>query len=106
MASCTNDVPLNAENQIPLSNYSLDPGHALYLHHSDNPNCGLTSELLTGNNYAQWKRYCLISLSAKNKMSFITGGYPKPSSDSSYLPLWERCNSMVISWLRILSIKT
>ena len=32
-------------------------------------------------------------------MSFITGGYPKPSSDSPYLPLWERCNSMVISWL-------
>jgi len=99
MASSTSDVPLSVENQVPLSNYNLDPVHALYLHHSDNPNCNLTSELLTGNNYAQWKRSCKVSLSAKNKMSFITGGFPKPSNDSPHLSLWERCNSMVISWL-------
>jgi len=94
-----NHIPLNIENQIPLSNYSLDPGHVLYLHHSDNPNCGLTNELLTGGNYEQWKRSCEVSLSAKNKMSFVIGGYPKLASNSPYLPLWERCNSMVISWL-------
>jgi len=93
------NVNLNAENRVPLSNYNLDPGHALYLHHSDNPYCGLTSELLNGGNYAQWKRSCEVSLSAKSKMSFITGGFPKPTTDSPYLPLWERCNSMVISWL-------
>ena len=52
MASSSNEA-LNVENQVPLCNYTLDPGHALYLHHSDNPNCGLTSELLTGSNYAQ-----------------------------------------------------
>ena len=94
-----NSVSLNNENCILLSNYSLDPGHTLYLHHSDNPNCGLTNELLTGRNYAQWRRSCEVSLSAKNKMSFVTRDYPKPSNDSPYLPLWERCNSMVISWL-------
>ena len=82
-----------------LSNYSLDPGHTLYLHHSDNSNCGLTSDLLTGGNYAQWRRSCEVSLNAKNKMSFVTRDYPKHANDSPYLPLWERCNSMVISWL-------
>jgi len=92
-------VPLNVDNPVLLSNYSLDPGHTLYLHHSDNPNCGLTSELLSGANYAQWRRSCEVSLSAKNKMSFVTGVYPKPANDSPYFPLWERCNSMVISWL-------
>jgi len=46
-----NHVPLNAENPIPLSIYNLDPGHALYLHHSDHPNCSLTNEPLTGGNY-------------------------------------------------------
>ena len=76
----------NEENRVPLSNYSLDPGHTLYLHHSDNPNCGLTNELLTGGHYAQWKRSCEVSLSAKNKMSFVTGEYPKPANDSPYLP--------------------
>jgi len=94
-----NHVPLNAENPIPLSNYSLDPSHALYLHHSDNPNCSLTNEPLTRENYAQWKRSCEVSLSAKNKMTFVTGEYVKPSISSPYRPLWERCNSVVISWL-------
>jgi len=77
-SSIENEVLLN---DVPLSNYSLDPGHGLYLHHSDNPNCGLTSELLTGGNYVQWRR------------SFVTGGFPKPASNSPYLPLWKRCDS-------------
>jgi len=92
----------NSENVvdcIPMSNYSLDPGDVLYLHHSDNPNCSLTNEPLNGNNYAQWKRSCEVSLSAKNKLSFVKGYYTKPASNSPLLPLWERCNSMVISWL-------
>ena len=35
-----------SQNPGHLNNYTLDPGHALYLHHSDSPNCSLTSELL------------------------------------------------------------
>ena len=100
MAGMTgNNVTINVENHVPLTNYSLDHRHVWYLHHFDDPNCGLTSELLTGSNYAQWRRSCEVSLSAKNKMSFVTGGFPKPTSNSPYLPLWERCNSIVISWL-------
>ena len=38
-------------------------------------------------------------MSAKNKMSIVTGEYKKPDSNSPLLPLWEQCNSMVISWL-------
>jgi len=98
-SSVEENVILIVENRLPLSNYSLDPGHTLYLHHSDNPNCGLTSELFNGGNYAQWRRSCEVSLSSKNKMSFVTGSFPKPTANSPYLPLWERCNSMVISWL-------
>jgi len=87
------------DNRVPLRNYSLDPGHVLSLHHSDNPNCSLSSEPLTGNNYIQWKRYCEVSLCAKNKMPFVNGDFEKPAADSPLFPLWERCNSMVISWL-------
>ena len=36
---------------------------------------------------------------AKNKLGFVIGSYSKPDSDSDLLPLWERCNSMVISWI-------
>jgi len=89
----------NTENRVPLSNYSLDLGHVLSLHHSDSPNCSLSSELLTGSNYIQWKRSCEVSLSAKNKLSFVNGNFEKPVATSPLFPLWERCNSMVISWL-------
>jgi len=87
------------QTEIPLNNYTLDPGHILYLHHSDNPNCCLTNEPLNGINFGQWKRSCEVALSAKNKLSFVNGAYEKPGNDSPLLPLWERCNSMVISWL-------
>jgi len=43
----------NVENHVTLNNYTLDLGHVLYLHHSDSTNCSLSSEALTGNNYAQ-----------------------------------------------------
>ena len=94
----TNRVTQNIENnRVPLSNYTLDPGLTLFLRHSDNPNYSLTREPLNGSNYAQWKRSCEVSLSAKNKMAFVTGSYEKPAENSPLLPLWERCNSIVIS---------
>lgn len=40
-----------------------------------------------------------MALSAKNKLSFVNGDYEKPAEGSQLLPLWERCNSIVISWL-------
>ena len=45
------------------------------------------------------ERSCEVSLSAKNKMAFVSGDYAKPIDNSPYLPIWERCNSMVITWL-------
>ena len=96
----TNRITQNMENnRVLLSNYALDPGHALFLRHSENPNCSLTSEPLNGSNFAQWKRSCEVSLSAKNKMPFVTGDYEKLVDDSPMLSLWERCNSIVISWI-------
>ena len=89
-------MQLNVDNCVPLRNYGLDPGHVLYLSHSDNPNC-LSTTLLNGKNYAKLKRSHEVSLGAKNKMMFMTGEYAKPANDSPVLPLWERCNGMVIS---------
>jgi len=89
----------NTENHVPMNNYTLDPSHVLYLHHLDSPNYSLYSEPLTGKSYAQWKRSCEVALSAKNKMSFVTGDNAKLASNSPLFPVWEQCNSMVISWL-------
>ena len=41
----------------------------------------------------------LIALSAKNKVAFVDGSLPEPSSDSVECKPWERCNDLIISWL-------
>lgn len=35
----------------------------------------------------------------KNKLGFVKGSCKKPDSDSHLLSLWQRSNSMVLSWL-------
>ncbi|KAF8391693.1 hypothetical protein HHK36_024002 [Tetracentron sinense] len=77
----------------------LEPGQALYLHHSDNPGTILVSQPLNGDNYATWSRSMSMSLSAKNKTGFIDGSMPKPNASSTKYSLWVRCNNMVSSWL-------
>lgn len=40
-----------------------------------------------------------IALESKNKWSFIDGSLPRPSESDSIYKIWNRCNSMVKSWL-------
>jgi len=87
------------QSLVLLNSCTLDPGYVWYLHHSDNPNCNLTNEPLTVSNYNQWKRSCEVSLNAKNKMLFVIREYARSASNYPLLPLWERYNRMVISWL-------
>lgn len=41
----------------------------------------------------------IIGLIAKNKLCFVDGSVPKPSSNSTNSKSWERCNNMVIGWI-------
>ncbi|KMT15193.1 hypothetical protein BVRB_3g063040 [Beta vulgaris subsp. vulgaris] len=84
---------------IPEDTQKIDQSHTLFLHHADHPSYILSPEPLDGNNYNQWKRACIISLKAKNKLGLVTGKCPKPASSSPHLSQWERCDNMVISWL-------
>ena len=71
------------------------------LHHSDHPNLVLVSKKLNGDNYTSWARGMQLSLSAKNKLGFITGDIQEPSSsdDPDAHAAWRRCNDMILSWL-------
>ncbi|XP_012832649.1 PREDICTED: uncharacterized protein LOC105953524 [Erythranthe guttata] len=69
------------------------------LHHSDHPGIILMSRVLEEDNYGTWSRAMRISLSAKNKIEFITGSIKPPSPTDDDFPSWQRCNDMVISWL-------
>ena len=41
----------------------------------------------------------IIGLTAKNKMSFVDGSLPQPSSTSPDYNAWICCNNMIIGWL-------
>ncbi|RVW94694.1 Ankyrin repeat-containing protein [Vitis vinifera] len=75
---------------------ALDP---FSLYHSDHPGMVLVSKVLEGDNYSTWSRAMRISLSAKDKIGFITGSIKPPSSTDDSFPSWQCCNDMVISWL-------
>lgn len=40
-----------------------------------------------------------IVLGSKSKMGFIDGFLLKPGENDLMLPLWNKCNLMVISWI-------
>ncbi|XP_050231811.1 uncharacterized protein LOC126680689 [Mercurialis annua] len=42
-------------------------------------------------------RMCLLS---KNKLKFVDGSIPIPSKDDAIFSIWERCNTMVLSWIQ------
>ncbi|WOH06718.1 hypothetical protein DCAR_0626146 [Daucus carota subsp. sativus] len=59
----------------------------------------LVSVQFDGTGYSDWKRSLLISLSAKNKIGFVDGSIEKPDVLDVTYKAWERCNSMMISWI-------
>ncbi|XP_041011279.1 uncharacterized protein LOC121255050 [Juglans microcarpa x Juglans regia] len=76
-----------------------DSSSPFHLQNGDSPGSILVSNLLTGDNYNSWCRSMEMALKAKNKIGFINGAIPQPvEADSSY-PKWDRCNSMVLSWI-------
>ena len=78
---------------------TIDPSDPLTLHHSDHPGLVLVTKPLEGYNYGQWSRSIRISLSAKNKLGFITGDIKAPKTTDPKFHIWQHCNDMVMSWL-------
>lgn len=71
----------------------------LFLHPNDHPGLQQVNQVLTCENFSQWKHVLTIALSAKIKLGMVNGSCVQPNSNSMYLNLWHRCNNMVISWL-------
>ncbi|KAH0650685.1 hypothetical protein KY284_030597 [Solanum tuberosum] len=102
-------MALNTENVVPTTTASanavsptpvfMDSNNHLFLHPSDSPGMTLVNTNFDGHGFAGWKRAFLIALSAKNKLGFINETCRAPSATSTHLPLWNRCNDMVTSWI-------
>ncbi|XP_059431677.1 uncharacterized protein LOC132165206 [Corylus avellana] len=97
-----NNLEENPPNNFfnPFANTRpIDLSSPLFLHSGDNPGILLVPQPLSGENYSTWSRSMLVALSAKNKMCFIDGSFPKPSVFESYYNAWVRCNDLVVSWI-------
>ncbi|KAE9592897.1 putative retrotransposon gag domain, gag-polypeptide of LTR copia-type [Lupinus albus] len=67
--------------------------------HNESPGAILVSKTLNGENYHSWSRAMWISLKTKNKLQFIDGSLLKPSIDDPSFAVWDRVNTLVVSWL-------
>ena len=70
-----------------------------YLHPSENPSLILITNPLNGSNYHTWNRAMRMALLSKNKLKFVDGSIPVPQRDDQTFAAWERCNTMVTSWI-------
>ncbi|XP_071713155.1 uncharacterized protein [Rutidosis leptorrhynchoides] len=78
----------------------LDFGDPLYLHSSDTSITALISMKLKGiENYNVWSRAILLALQTKNKTGFIDSTVTKNTTDNVLALQWDRCNSVVLSWI-------
>ncbi|XP_071695153.1 uncharacterized protein [Rutidosis leptorrhynchoides] len=80
----------------------LDFGDPLYLHASDTSTTALVSLKLKGTeNYNVWSRAMTLALHTKNKFGFVDGSCKKSKTDHVLMLQWNRCNSVVLSWILI-----
>ncbi|KAJ0801453.1 putative RNA-directed DNA polymerase [Helianthus annuus] len=78
----------------------LDISDPLYLHPSDSSALTIVSIKLKGTeNYSVWSNAMKLALEAKNKYGFIDGKCVKSESDAVLASQWDRCNSVVLTWL-------
>ncbi|KAJ0855244.1 putative transcription factor interactor and regulator CCHC(Zn) family [Helianthus annuus] len=78
----------------------LDIGDPLFLHPSDSSSLTIVGIKLKGTeNYRVWSSAMKLALEAKNKFGFIDGKCKKNSEDDVLSSQWDRCNSVVLSWL-------
>jgi hypothetical protein len=77
------------------------PSSPYYLHPSDNSSLILVLEPLTGDNFHFWFRSMNMALTIKNKLGFVDGSIREPevNSRSSLHAHWNRCNTIVITWI-------
>ena len=67
----------------------MDDSDSPYLLHSnDHPSLILVFHQLTGSNYHTWRRAMVMALTIKNKLVFVDGTLPHPSSTDLLFLVW------------------
>ncbi|XP_071700223.1 uncharacterized protein [Rutidosis leptorrhynchoides] len=80
----------------------LEYNDPLYLHPSDTSGASLITQKLKGTeNYNVWSCAMKLALQIKNKLGFIDGTCVRYEyeDDEVLLGQWDRCNSVVLTWI-------
>lgn len=86
-------------NGSTYTDATQNPTSTYYLHPSNQANNKLVPTIFNGTNYGKWMRSLTLALSAKNKIGFIDGSFPKTLGTSQDHKAWDRCNDIVIGWI-------
>lgn len=82
------------------SEMKLDVYDPLFLHANDTSGTPLINFKLIGTeNYKVWCAAIKLALHTKNKLGFINGKCVKSDDNGMLSEQWERCNSVVLSWI-------
>nr|XP_011466715.1 PREDICTED: uncharacterized protein LOC105352141 [Fragaria vesca subsp. vesca] len=73
--------------------------HPLYLHHSDQPGAILVPQALMEDNYDEWVGSMSMALTIKNKIGFVNGSSTRPTTQDDEQQQWDRCDTLVKTWL-------
>lgn len=84
---------------LKMSESWENSNHPLFIHHSDQPGAVLVSQLLVEDNYTTWAQSMTMALTIKNKKGFVDGTITMPTNRVEEQQQWERCNTLVKTWL-------
>ncbi|KAJ0539880.1 putative retrotransposon gag domain, retrotransposon Copia-like protein [Helianthus annuus] len=78
----------------------IDVGDHLFLHPSNSANLAIFNIKLKGTeNYRVWANAMNLALQVKNKIGFVDGSCLRSTSDDVLSRQWDRCNSIVLTWI-------
>ncbi|WVY96787.1 hypothetical protein V8G54_028938 [Vigna mungo] len=90
------------ENILPPPHFvdpNQNPSSPFYIHPSESPSSVVVSPPRSANNFQSWYRSFRMALISKNKMGFLNGNIPIPATTDPLYPSWERCNTLLMSWI-------
>ncbi|KAK2354629.1 putative mitochondrial protein [Trifolium repens] len=99
MSQNSNEGSINGAANSQNKGYQTDTLNPYFLHSNENPGLVLVTPLLSGPNYHSWSRAMTMALRSKNKIHFVNGTLPRPAEEDHDSVAWDRCNTMIMSWL-------
>jgi len=100
MSDASSSGSVHGGHAIPKNKgYRTDTLSPYFMHPNENPGAVLVNPLLSGNNYHSWSRSMHVALRSKHKLHFINGALPRPCDDDHDSIAWDRCKTMIMSWL-------